>query len=431
MPPEFRSTPVGSRDLLAQHGLVERRPPVRSSDFRSLGSPFHYYLTRKLGLVPALRYSVALSQGTWFHAALEILLQPGMTGDQSHTQYKAKLEIRMDELCNVCTTLAMGDARIREILATEEQDATCAWVWALTTKDMPINGAISNGRTLHEFLSDPNFTPICQECILRTNLEVDDKRVAPIDCVMQPDLLLHHHTQNSLWIVDYKTTGISPRMRAASCPIEPQTQHYMHILDHMVKTGQLQAKYDLPSDVTVGGMLHAIIRKPTISFGQGDRDYILDTTPFKSGPRKGEPRNEKVYTGEPRLENYLERCRQWYRGEKDYIHLSGDRVADPVIDLSFTSGTALMDSHWTAQYRARLAAVNKWRIAAIEPHEYPWPTEVHGSGTLDTYAPFVLRPVTEWPDIVLQEGFLVSDRDTPQETTNDNGSVSAQQTAAQ
>jgi hypothetical protein len=124
MPPEFRSTPVGSRDLLAQHGLVERRPPVRSSDFRSLGSPFHYYLTRKLGLVPALRYSVALSQGTWFHAALEILLQPGMTGDQAHTQYKAKLEIRMDELRNVCTTLAMGDARIREILATEEQDAT-------------------------------------------------------------------------------------------------------------------------------------------------------------------------------------------------------------------------------------------------------------------------------------------------------------------
>jgi hypothetical protein len=79
MPPEFRSTPVGSRDLLAQHGLVERRPPVRSSDFRSLGSPFHYYLTRKLGLVPALRYSVALSQGTWFHAALELLMNPSNT----------------------------------------------------------------------------------------------------------------------------------------------------------------------------------------------------------------------------------------------------------------------------------------------------------------------------------------------------------------
>jgi hypothetical protein len=118
------------------------------------------------------------------------------------------------------------------------------------------------------------------------------------------------------------------------------------------------------------------------------------------------------------LENYLERCRQWYRGEKDYAHLAGDRMAEPVVDLSFTSGTALQDAQWVGQYEARLAIVNKWRIATLEPHEYPWPTEVHGSGTLDTYAPFVLRPVSEWPDIVLQEGFVVVDRDTIQEPVN-------------
>ena len=418
MPPEFRSTPTGSRDLLAQHGLVERRPPVRSSDFRSLGSPFHYYLTRKLGLVPALRYSVALSQGTWFHLALEILLTPGLTGDETHARYQARLEARMDEIREVCKALAIGDQRTREILATEEQDATCAWAWALTTKDLPIEGSLANGRTTHQFLSDPNFVPICRECLLKTEITLPDKRMEPVPCVMQPDMLLYHHTQNSLWIVDYKTTGISPRIRAASCPIEPQTQHYMSILHNMLQRGTLQTQYDLPSDVTVGGMLHVIIRKPTISFGQADRDYTLDTTPLKSGPRKGEPRNEKVYMGEPRIENYLERCRQWYRGEKDYAHLAGDRLAEPVIDLSFTSGTALSDSQWTEQYLARLGAVNKWRIAALEPHEYPWPTEVHGTGTLDTYAPFVLRPVSEWPDIVMQEGFVVADRDPIEEPTN-------------
>lgn len=419
MPPEFRSSPQGARDFLALNGLVERRPPVRSSDFRMLGSPFHYYITRKLGLVPALRYSTALSQGTWFHTALEILMKVGLTGDEHHAKYQAVLEARMEEIREVCRTLAMGDQRTREILATEEQDATCAWVWATTAKDLPISGSLSSGRTLYEFLRDPNFVPICQECKLQVAIELDDKRMEPVPCVMQPDMLLYHQAQNSLWIVDYKTTSISPRMRAASCPIEPQTQHYMTILNTMIQKGTLQASFDLPSDVSVGGMLHAIVRKPTISFGQADRDYTLDETPFKSGPRKGQPRNEKIYIGEPRLENYLDRCRQWYKGEKDYIHLSGDRIADPVIDLSFTSGTALMDAQWTRQYMARLAAVNKWRIAALEPYEYPWPTEVHGSGTLDTYAPFVLRPVTEWPDIVMQEGFLVSDRDAPQqEATN-------------
>lgn len=415
MPPEFRSTPAGSREFLAQHGLVERRPPIRSSDFRSIGSPFHYYLTRKLGLVPALRYSVALSRGTWFHIALELLLEPHLTGDEVYTRYQAKLEARLDEIRGVCTTLAVSEPRTREILATEEEDATCAWVWANTSKDLPIPGFLSNGRSLEEFLQDSNFVPICKECQLRTHFTLPNKPLSPIECIMQPDMLLYHRTQNSLWIVDYKTTALSPRIRGASCPIEPQTQHYMNILHDLLQKGAFQTQYDLPSDVSVGGMLHAIVRKPTISFGQSDRDYTLDTTPFKSGPRKGEPRNDKVYLGEPRLENYLERCKQWYRGEKDYIHLAGDRLSEPLVDLSFTSGTALLDPQWVGQYKARLALVNKWRTATIEPFEYPWPTEVHGTGTLDTYAPFVLRPISEWPDIVLQEGFVIVDRDTPQE----------------
>ena len=412
MPPEFRSAPQGSRDLLALHGLVERRPPVRSSDFRMLGSPFHYYLTRKLGLVPALRYSTALSHGTWFHAALELLLNP-LTQHDAHAKYLLKVEQRCEEIREVCKTLAIGDQRTREIIAVEDQDAATGWAWATCTKDIPIAGALSNGRTMQEFLSDSCFVTLCQECTLRTRIPADN-RAEPVECVAQPDMLLFHRQQRSLWIVDYKTTSISPRIRAASCPIEPQTQHYMHIVQDMLARGTLQKLFDLPDDTTVGGMLHAIIRKPTISFGQSDRDYTLDTTPFKSGPRKGEPRNEKIYVGEPRLENYIERCKRWYLGVEDYVHLSGDRIAEPVVDLSFTSGTALLDPTWTGQYKARLNALNRWRTATIEPEEYPWPTEVHGSGTLDTYAPFVLRPVSEWPDIVMQEGFLVSDRDAPQ-----------------
>jgi len=419
MPPEFRSAPQGSRDLLALHGLVERRPPVRSSDFRMLGSPFHYYLTRKLGLVPALRYSTALSHGTWFHSALELLLRPGTSEAEAHTRYLAKVEQRCDELREVCKTLAVGDQRTREILAVEDKDATTGWAWAMVTKSMPIEGSLSGGRSLQEFLADPSFVVVCQECVLKTHIPADN-RADPVECVAQPDMLLFHQQQRSLWVVDYKTTAISPRIRAASCPIEPQTQHYLHIVQQLLARGELQKMADLPDDTTVGGMLHAIIRKPTITFGQSDRDYTLDTTPFKSGPRKGEPRNEKVYQGEPRLENYIERCKQWYMGTGDYAHLVADRVSEPVIDLSFTSGTALMDPSWSGQYKARLNALNRWRTATIEPEEYPWPTEVHGTGTLDTYAPFVLRPVSEWPDIVMQEGFLVSDRDAPQpqEATN-------------
>ena len=419
MPPEFRSSPQGARELLALHGIVEKRPPVRSSDFRMLGSPFHYYLTRKLGLVPALRYSTALSHGSWFHSALELLLNPMSTETGAYGMYQSRVEKRFEELRGVCTTLAIGDQRMREIISVEDRDAQTAWAWALCVKDLPIEGSLAGGRSLQEFLADDQFVNVCQECTIRTEIQVDN-RSAPVECVAQFDMLLFHKQQRSLWIVDYKTTSLSPRIRAASCPIEPQTQHYMHIVQSLLATGQLQKMMDLPDDTTVGGMLHAVIRKPTISFGQLDRDFTLDTTPFKSGPRKGEPRNEKVYIGEPRLENYIERCIRWYRGQEEYAHLVGERVTEPVINLSFTSGTALLDKSWGDQYRARLRAINHWRVAQCEPENYPWPTEVHSGGTMDTYAPFVLRPVSEWPDIVMQEGFVIVDRDAspPQETAD-------------
>ena len=416
MSPPMSTALVGSRNILAASGLIERRPPVRSSDFRGIGSPFHYYLGRKLGLVPALRWSQALSHGTWFHAALELLLMPDVS--QAKVKYDVKLETRLDEIRGVCTQMAVGDTRIREILATEDQDAQTAWAWAVTASAIPIEGSLANGRTLHTFLNNPDFIELCCECTLKTELKVDDDRTNPIECVIQPDRLLYQVSQKSIWIVDYKTTGISPRIRAASCPIEPQTQHYMMVIDDLINRGTLQGMFDLPDDISVGGMLHAIIKKPTISFGQMDRDFMLDTSPFKSGPRKGEPRNEKQYLGEPRLENYMARCKDWYLSQGDYLHTAGDRATDPLVNLSFTSGTALLDKAWTTQYAARLQAINRWRLAQIEPEEYPWPTEIHGTGTLDPYAPFVLRPVSEWADIVMQEGFMVVDRDATQEIAN-------------
>jgi hypothetical protein len=191
----------------------------------------------------------------------------------------------------------------------------------------------------------------------------------------------------------------------------------MSIAQDLLSRGQLQKQFDLPDDTTVGGMLHAIVRKPTISFGQADRDYMLDTTPSRAGHARVSPATRRFTQESPALKttSTLPPVVPW---REDYIHLKADRVAEPLVDLSFTSGTALLDKQWVSQYRARLAAINKWRIAEIEPHEYPWPTEVHGSGTLDTYAPFVLRPVSEWPDIVMQEGFVIVDRDAIQEPTN-------------
>ena len=46
-------------------------PLLRSSDLRGLADPFSWFLTRRLGLTPAVSHSKALSRGSWFHAAFQ------------------------------------------------------------------------------------------------------------------------------------------------------------------------------------------------------------------------------------------------------------------------------------------------------------------------------------------------------------------------
>jgi hypothetical protein len=409
MPPEFRSlSREDAVEFLEAHGLVAIKPPVRSSDFRlCTDSPFHYLLCRRMGLVPSLRWSEALNRGTWFHERFALMHLPEAEAD---AHYKFLLGERLDELMATCQSHGIDGEKRRAILATEEQDHATSLAWYKACSTIEISKEYG---TITQFLQSPHYRVICAECLLGASI-MDPMRATdnPTPCVAQPDLLLYHTVQNSLWVVDYKTTSLPVADRAASCSIEPQTQHYLHVLEIQLKNAKFREQYNLPDDVRVGGMMHVIIQKPTIEFGMKDRDYTMDTTPLKSGPRKGMPRNEKVYQGEPRLENYIQRCLEWYHGEGEYAHLSPERVLNPPVNISFTSADALLDSMWRSQYLARLRSVNRWRALKPDPGLFPWPVSVSGkTGRRDPYADFVLRPITEWPEIVKQNGFAIVRRD--------------------
>lgn len=409
MPPEFRAlSREDAIEFLEAHGIVAIKPPVRSSDFRLVtDSPFHYLLCRRYGMVPEISWSEALNRGNWFHQRFAMLHLPEAEADALYAQL---LRTRLEELLDVCDRSGIDGDKKRAIISTEEQDHATSLAWYKTCNTVKISPEIG---TLREFLTAPHYRPICAECLLTAEMADVTKDGWTVECVAQPDLLLYHEKQRSVWVVDYKTTSLSPVERAASCTIEPQTQHYLHILEACLRHPKFREAYHLPSDVRVGGMMHAIVQKPTIEFGMKDRDYLLDTTPLKSGPRKGEPRNEKVYQGEPRLENYIQRCADWYNGTGDYLHLAAERQAAPVVNISFTSGEALLDKTWRSQYLARLAMVNKWRMAKPDPGMFPWPVSVSGkTGRRDPYADFVLRPYTEWPEIMRQNGIAIVRRDT-------------------
>ena len=104
MPPETKTlkTPttrgLTAYDYLRHHGITDQPPTLRSSDYEScLSDPFRYYLTRRLGIYPALSWSKALNRGSWFHVMLALIDNP-----QQATIYCGLMAKRALELRTIC-----------------------------------------------------------------------------------------------------------------------------------------------------------------------------------------------------------------------------------------------------------------------------------------------------------------------------------------
>lgn len=385
-------------------GLVAAVPPVRSSDYDAVcRAPFCYFLSRRLGLVKALRWTKALSRGSWFHEAFKHYRR---NPEERRDLLESSLESRQSELAGVCNQMGMSPDARREVLLRERQDLEVSLAWFEAGFDRRISDDYGSP---HEFLSRPYWRVLAQECrLVWTQMFTGFSKA---QCVAQPDLLLYHEKQNSVWIVDFKTTAMSPLLRATSCPYEFQSRHYMHITRNLLRRGMIQQVFDLPTDARLGGIIHLIVRKPTIEFGMKDRHFEIDTTPFKSGPRKGQPRNEKKYFGDPVWENYLARVKDWYRCEGDYLHNKAEFEADPPINMSIVSGNLIDEECDREQYEAQLGVIQKWRTARPDPYSFPMPSGLVSFGKLDDYAPFVMNPPSTWPEIVRQEGWMQVSRD--------------------
>ena len=406
MPPKTKPVPApktdgaDAREWLEAHGLVARQPAIRSSDYESvLHCPFQYYLSRRLGLVQSLRWSEALSRGSWFHKRFEYYDLPA---DQAMKRMEEQYESREEELTKICHARGIKGESKAQVLTREYEDMLCASGWYEAC--------------MHKFVNEKILLPHWE--VLGTEIAAEYKHPEFGRMLAQFDMLLYHKKQNSVWIVDLKTTASNPLERLQTCPIEFQTQHYMHILKWLLgnfgETGGESAMtrtFGIPRDARLGGMWHVAVQKPTISFGLRDRDFEEHNHEITRGPRKGMIELRKVYFGEPKIENYIKRCKHWYNGTGEYEDKKPERDTAPPVNISKTD-SATLDTRWTSEYTRRLRLIHSYATADPTPANFPKSANyLVQYGKMSPFHPFYLTHPREWPGCVSTEGFMVEDRD--------------------
>jgi len=412
MPPEIENVPVptgrgqDAQRWMEYHGYVDTTPSIRSSDYEGvLHCPFQYYLGRRLGLVPVLRWSKALSRGSWFHKRLELYRD---NSTMALEIMNAMLDDRIDELEEICNRIGIKGESKDNIKERERRDFWCALGWYETAMNLDTHQKIP---TVQKFLTQDHFQHLGSEVGVRLHMPHTSK-AGKVMLTGMYDTLLYHKAQNTIFIVDAKTCAGSPEERLQTCPLEFQTQHYMMTLKIALENNLLQPMFDIPTDVGVGGMIHIGVQKPTIDFGMKDRDYEEVEHTLSRGPRKGQTEIRRNYIGEPRFDNYIDRCNDWYRGQGEYEHNAEKWASSPPINYSLTYGSTLLDEDYIDEYYSRVALIRQYVQCKAIPKNFPRSvSHLRQFGRMSPYTPFYMTPPKEWPDIIQAQSFMQVDRD--------------------
>lgn len=408
MPPNVSTVtpPTGRGEDLLQwleyHGLQTRVPTIRSSDEGLYANdPYGYWLTRRLGLVPALRWSKALSRGSWFHKRLELI---GTNSIEAAAIMNGLWDARVAELEAICrSTGRVGDQKDM-VIQRERKDFMYAQGMYEACRLLPLRPAYDFG--FEDYFAQSHWRLLgCEQRFVH-------KAKSRIVRVAHVDQVYYHEGQNTVWLLDGKTHDGTPLERAEMCPLEYQTNHYLDVAQSLIDEGVVQEHFGLPADVRLGGMFHLICQKPKLEFGQLDRTFTETTRPLKSGPRKGQMIVEREYTGEPTLENYARRCARWLRGEGEYVEHAMERAQTPPVVLSRTIWSSVTeDIH--EEYRRRSIPVHEAATMSPVPSLFPRRAEAakHFGGMSELWPLYRCEPA-KFVDVVHELQLLQVDRDS-------------------
>jgi len=299
-----------------------RNPSIRSSGLSCFEKcPRKFLFRNRYGLVGHGRRD-ALDIGSTLHRTLQLLYEGNEWAAASHileTEHTAR-KVELEEVTDDAGFLP---------------DATDLGV-ALKSLDMTHYKGIAMGRVFWKYhplsrdkyptLLDPSEHPFVEKFITL------DLPIGGIHSTVtaQYDRVVADPNEPAVWIVDHKTTSMSPLLRAQALALSSQAQLYRLLLEAWFN--EVKAVYPYYPQLRVKGIIHNIIRTPTIKYCSKDKDFP----------------------------SYIERLIQWYESQPS---------DDPPMVQSFT---LFKGDAYAPELISRLARYAKACQHAPEDLSYFW-----------------------------------------------------------
>ncbi len=434
---------------LTDIALVPVTPTIHSSDESTvLGDPFKFFLRRRLGLICLLEYSQALNRGQWLHLAYQHSDSKTGEFDAAKLAHIA-IERHADTIIRLRSNRIGGDT-ITDFGGRDQDDMHIAAAWWNGARQI----VMPNSDTIIDYFAGPDWVLLDRELDLKADASFTEDftggfhyRVHP--ATIRIDALYYHKKLNAIFPVDLKSCSETPWTRAQRCEIEFQRQLYLDVTERKLMT--LKKNYCIPTDAHLGGMIHVIIQKPPLEFGQKDRRYHYESE-GKRSKRTGTARlatdqshwdvnvwdpggdigdvsyfsspdehaavtllhaqtgkaPDKVYAGEPDPTLFARRVLAWYKDQP----LTDEETGQPCCPVNIST-TPPLDKYSRAEYMVKLRLIAHYCTVAPDPVNFPKsPSGMGGYGRpLSRWAPFYVTPIEHWPEIIQRGHFIVDHRD--------------------
>ena len=184
--------------------------------------------------------------------------------------------------------------------------------------------------TWDRFGENPDEEVLCKEREISTGIILTDASGDLHEILLEGviDKLIRSRKSGRIWARDFKTSSRDPLFTLTGYQFSTQCRLYRLLAEAFLfgeavsKDPEYISREQIGDNPQVFGFCVDWMALPNIIMSGADRDYKEYEHTFTRGARKGETEIRRDYEGEPKFENYLNRCKQWYKDKGDEVFVS-------------------------------------------------------------------------------------------------------------